>query len=371
MNKNDTKKILLIGNTNCSHLWRWAYYLNKAKIASNILTFNRNSISNYETINNFIDFSVKNNGLIKYLKIFLNILKCILFINRSDYDYINFHFFEIHQAFISLFINKKYIITCWGTDLLVKYKKSRGIKKTLLDYSLKKSSAITYDSESINKIILDKCKKINKEKLYLIYWGINTSIFYQNTDKEKITLREKYKLPENSLILLSIRNLTEIYNIKEIIKWFNNNIKDKSIILFVRITPTSDKEYIKKCIKESNENPNIIFNNENIGQTNIPELYKLADISLHFPIADATPVSMLEGIACGNLIMCNKNIDSYKELSKKYSLCLTNLTDLSKDKIKSIIRGKNKIARNNIKSLQKNHSEGKTIKKISNLIKKL
>ena len=82
---------------------------------------------------------------------------------------------------------------------------------------------------------------------------------------------------------------------------------------------------------------------------------------MHFPESDSTPVSMLEGISSGNLIICNEKIDSYKKLAENYKLFLIDLNNLNKDYI-------NKIINENIIKLNKLHEEKITIKNIKALI---
>ncbi len=360
-------KTLLIGYTNSIHFWRWASFLNKANIKVSILSFVKNTIKFKRMHENYIDYSIPGKGIIKILKILINIFKCISFINNSNFDLINFSYFELYSAFIMLLVKKRIMITCWGSDILLNYKNACGIKKIILNMALKKAEIITCDSNSIKNLIIKKNNKINKEKIHLIYWGIDTKLFSIPNIKEKNQLREKYDIPKKAIVLLSIRNLTKQYNILKIIKSFKNNIADKNIFLLIKLTKESNKNYLIKCIKQAGNNKNIIFINKIIDHSKINEIYKLSDISLHFPESDSTPVSMLEGISSGNIIICSNCVDSYKKLSDYYNINLLNINYLNNKIIYKIIKNKNNIILENKNILKKIHSEEKTIKDIKSL----
>lgn len=362
-------KILLVGYTNSIHFWRWALFLKKAYQKVSILSFVKTNIKFEKIYENYLDYSVKGNKILKFIKLIIKILKSINFINKSGFDLINFNYFELYSAFIALFTKKKIMITCWGSDILKEYKKASGIKKIIFDITLNKASIITCDSESIKNLIIKKCKKIKKDKIHLIYWGINPDLFPISSKKEKNELRKKYNIPGNSIVLLSIRNLTEPYNIFKIIKYFKNKITDNNIILLVKIPLNSNKNYLKKCINEAGNNKNIIFLNNNVSHDKINEIYKISDISLHFPDSDSTPVSMLESISSGNLIICSNQIESYKLLNDYYDIKLIKLDDLDKEIIYKMLKDKNGIILKNKEKLKKLHTEKISVKKIKSLFK--
>jgi hypothetical protein len=129
--------------------------------------------------------------------------------------------------------------------------------------------------------------------------------------------------------LLSIRNVHPTYRILEIIRWFGSSIPSGKITLWIRVSPYSDPSYLEACRIAAKEYPHILFNDDPIDYFGMHEIYQVADIGLHYPISDAKPVSMLEGIACGNLIFCDPGLDAYKNLGQRYRLHLAHLSSLS------------------------------------------
>jgi hypothetical protein len=361
-------KILVCGYSDSIHFFRWCGFLRKASFSTDVLSFIKNREFDYGDQGKYFDFSSKSeNRFVKTTELFFRFLYSILFVRRSDYDFINYNFLEFHLLVHALFVNKKIIITAWGSDILMNYRKSSGMKKLLFDAILRKASAITCDSQSVYDTITARCKKIDPSRIKTIYWGIDTGLFTVPDPDEKKRLRSKYKLPESSIVLLSIRLMDNNYRIKEIITWFTKNIADKRIYLFVRVPPKKNAAYFKECLLESRDNGNIIFNDEAIDYGHISEIYKISDIDLHFPMSDATPVSIFEGISCGNLIICSRDVESYVDLGRTYGLCLTTLDQLNQSSVLEYYEKKAALTGENIEKLDMFHSERKTVDSMKNI----
>jgi hypothetical protein len=361
-----SRKILVSGYSNSIHFYRWCGFLKSAGFNVEILSLIKNNTEyDYSKFDGFYDFS-GSKGFLKKLKQLVYIVKSIYVMRKSDADFVNFHYLEDYILFIAMFINKKIVLTCWGSDILVKYKTSKGILRFLYNRAFKKAYAVTCDSESVKATIISGNPGIDPEKIKIVFWGIDTGLFNIPSAEEKNILRNEYKIPQNAMVLLSIRNVDFHYKIKDIIEQFNI-INDTDIFLVVRVSPIKSESYLKDCRKESASNKNIIFIEEEIDYKNISKLYKISDIDLHFPVSDATPVSIFEGIACGNIIAGSKDISSYKELSKNYDIKLIELNELNSDFIRKILPEKMNSNREKLILL---NSENVTIEKLKTLFER-
>jgi hypothetical protein len=356
-----SNKFLVVGYANSIHFWKWCFYLKKSGLLVDILSFSKQDL-------NYLDYSIFNNyyDLSKY-NFFLKFLIGFFKVTFSVYDIINYQYFRLNWIILALFTFKKIVFNCWGSDILITYKETYGIKKLLFDSVLRKSYKIIFDSESVQDVLTAKCLKLNKNNLHLIYFGINTDVFSPPSIEEKKQLRIKYHIDNDSIVLLSIRNLTPLYRIINIIKWFNEKIKSDKIILYIRISEQAENNYINECKSLSSFNKNIIFNDSYIPHEQINELYKISDIDLHFPESDATPVSILEGISCGNLIICSNKIDSYKKLSEKYKMNLDDISLINDLYINDIIKKKKDVISKNRENLKLFHSEQNSIIEIKKI----
>ena len=371
MRKN--KSVLLIGNLNNVHLWRWSLFLQKAGliVAVSSLTGVNEQQFDYSRFQNFHVFSVKKKGpifLIKLKKV-INLFRLIYYINRSPYDYVNILCITFIPAFFSIFIKKKLILTCLGTDILLTYKNCYGFEKFIYHKAFKKSFAITFDADEVKSLIIHKYKHIKKNKLYKIFWGVNTGLFQTISKEGKVKLRKKYGIPEEAIVILSIRNIRPGAQIHSIIEWFNKEINSQNIYLLIRVTSSSDEAYIQICKNYAKNNKKIIFHDKSLSYDRIHTLYNMADIDFHFLKSDATPASILEGMACKNLIFASDIISSYTDLKNIYDITLTKLDSLTEKKIFNILKRKEQITEENRVRVLKFHSESVTIQKLKQLFK--
>ena len=358
------KKILAAGFTDSIHFKRWVEFLQNSGFEVHILSFVKNKNIKYNK-KNYFDFSVRiKNKFVKVLFLFLKIISAIKFIKISDYSFINFHYMETHLLLIALLCGKKYILTSWGSDILIDYKKTWGIKKIIFDWTFKKAFCITCDSISVKKTIIDRCRNIDENKIKIIYWGVDENIFFPLPDNKKARLRIKYGIPENSIVLLSMRSIFKLYRIKEIIMWFNKKIRNKNIILLIKITPNKDERYLEECIEAAKENKKIIFNRRKINHEKLNEIYNISDITLNFPLSDSIPSTILESIASGNMIVCSSSIKAYRELKKYYKIEINDLKSLDENDIIKQIKKKKQIIKHNTEIFKKIHEEKITIESI-------
>lgn len=355
------KTVLILGNANSIHFRRWYSFLKAADLTVSILTLTTVEEKNrqdYLESDHFYDFS-KYNRLTRFFKV-------IQFIKKHHFDYINVHYLRFSNAVQSFFTAQKFVYTCWGSDILINYQKAGFVKKPILNLALKKAYAITFDSTSIDKILTEQTG-VTKDRLKLIYWGVDTALFSPATSEEKKALRKKYNLPEKAIIILSIRGLRTIYNIDKIIKWFNSSISDDSLYLYIKVPPSPDKAYLEECKRLANGNSRIIFDEEFTPYEKLNELYRLADINIHFPQSDATPVTMLEALSCENRIIASSKIAAYKELASRYQIKLTTLNELKEKMVLDNFSSKSDSIKINRDLVQSYHSQSLTIKSLKAL----
>ena len=102
----------------------------------------------------------------------------------------------------------------------------------------------------------------------------------------------------------------------------------------------------------------------------IPELYQVSDIALHYPLSDATPVSMLEALSVGCLILCNPKIEAYKDLSRKFKIFRKSLKNVDEGIIESCLLRKEEISALNRKVIIEDYSDNVSVEKVREIFKK-
>lgn len=314
------KKILVVGDISSVHLFRWCSNLSGSSI--DILSFERSSNFKYEMADRVL---IPRFGRISRA---IHFVKALWICLISTGAVVNFHALSRKNALLALFCRAPYIFTCYGTDVLRNLKHSAGLERGLYLLALRRAYAITSDSDSVCSTVLKEDTRIQASNTKVLMWGVDTNHFIIPRIEEKLALRRYYGIPEDSVVLLSIRTLTPHYRILEIIEWFLRMNQAANHRLFIHVNEYGDRAYVERCKQLSLSDERIVFHDWETGLDRVPDYYKLSDVSLYYALSDSTPISMLEAIGCGHLIYASPGIPSYQAAARKYTINLRELDDL-------------------------------------------
>ena len=366
-----TKKALLVGDCRSIHFWRWCGFCKLLGYEVDILTFTRekNKALDYSMFGQFFDRAVQVDGnkLIILLKKAVNFFKAVLLV-RKKYSFVNYHYIGTLFASLAFFTRSTYMLTCWGSDIIEDYPIAKRFSRHILDRCYIKASYITMDAASVQEMLIKMQPKVDRNKTQVITWGVSLDRFSPADDTQIKQLRNKYRIPEKSLVLLSIRNVDPFYNIQQIIEWFVAKIHADNIVLLIRVSPYSIPSEVEKCKALANKHPRIIFNSDPIDYFNIAEIYRVSDIDLHYPHSDAVPVSILEGVACGNVIVGDEGIDAYKELAKIYRMHTIKLDALTEEFLIELGIKKKEYLKINTEVFKNYHDEKISVEKLRTVL---
>lgn len=237
---------------------------------------------------------------------YTNIIKKI---NILKFDIVNIHW--INRSMISLNeiseIKCKVIISLhdmWFLRSTEHYSLDKKENKDLISvYCLNKKKKIVKKKNVFfiahNNWMLNQFKKTYpkfQKKIFLCkYYPINTKVF---KPRNKNKLRKKYNLPiDKKIVLFSAQDLMDLrkgyHHFIDIV----SKLKNQNDIFFVSIG-----KYKKK-----------LSHIENLGQieflphNKISEIYSLSDIFICTSLIDNLPLTVLEALASGNLVISLKN----------------------------------------------------------------
>ena len=222
-----------------------------------------------------------------FANIWRNILKILLlplnsFLFLLICLYINpkiIHAHPLYYGLICKFINKKYIVTPQGSEILVRAKNNY-IYRFFAGIILKGAKTITTDSSLMKESI----NNLYKLDAYVIQNGIDTKAILKNK-KRKVLIKNDY--------ILSYRSIHENYRILEILKSRNYSCPDKPIYF---VYPSFDGAYLellKKYLKPFDKL---------LGKVKKEKLYSLMSnsiASISIPLSDSSPKSVYESIFSG------------------------------------------------------------------------
>ena len=178
----------------------------------------------------------------------------------------------------------------------------------------KANHIIAVDSRIKNYIM--KEFGVNSEKISIMYNAVDTNTFSPVSKEEILELRKKLNLPIDKIVILVPRRLVKkngvIYAIKAM-----NFLKTRNIYVVIAGDGPERNDIMEEIDSIKLENVKLLGS---VDHDKITNYYKAADIILvpsilSNDIEEATSLSMLEGMACGKVVICT-DIGGMKEVIK-------------------------------------------------------
>jgi glycosyltransferase involved in cell wall biosynthesis len=226
----------------------------------------------------------------------------------KDADIVNIHGHPYFASFVYLLFSKWHkkpiILTQHNTDIKSKSKIINSfyflIDRSLGKINLKNSHKVIAVSQETKKYINSLLN--NEQKIAVVYNGVDTKRF--NTDLNKSTLREKFGLPEDKFISLTVRRLTFKNGIETFLNTAKASNSEKTLFLLGGTGP--DKKRIEEYIKTNN-----ITNVKMLGfieDNDLALYYRLSDIFILPSIqGEGFPMVVLEAFASGIPVIATKS----------------------------------------------------------------
>jgi glycosyltransferase involved in cell wall biosynthesis len=179
------------------------------------------------------------------------------------------------------------IVTALGSDILVLPQKSY-LLRMIVKFVLKNAYLITSDAQVLTEKMLElgACK----EKLVPLVLGVDS----EEVDPEVESIEQS----QNKPLVISVRNLTSLYNIELLIKCIPFVVKEIPEVKFIIAGDGSEKENLEKLHRELKLERYVDF----VGSLSHSELLKsLASSTIYVStsLSDSTSLSLLEAMYCG------------------------------------------------------------------------
>lgn len=228
--------------------------------------------------------------LARFLSYMVKIRKLIKKINP---DVVHAHYVTDYGFISALSYFHPSVLTAWGSDVLVKPRKSR-IMKVIAKFSLKKADLITCDAEHLKGPLIEL--GVKPQEINLIYFGVDTQKFEPREKSEK--KREEIGISDSPSII-SLRSLEPIYNVESLIASASLVLKETPETKFVIAGKGSEEVRLKDLAKsfgilDSVKFVGVIPNNE------LPQYLSSMDVYVSTSLSDAgLAASTAEAMACG------------------------------------------------------------------------
>lgn len=204
-----------------------------------------------------------------------------------------YHAHSMYYLVLARAAKLNYVGTPQGSDILVKPKRSKFYRYFSI-YGLMKAKYITVDSTEMQKGVYSLIGKNAK----LIQNGIDVSSIQEF---KKNFLEEQDKLFISRSGVLSMRGLTDLYRIKDVLQ-ARNQSETKCLITF--IYPFYENTYKRDCDVLQQEND---IDLGRVERNKMYELFSKTELVISIPISDSSPRSVYEAIFCGCTVAISYN----------------------------------------------------------------
>ncbi len=311
-------KICYIGNGRSIHTIRWVKWFKEQGHDVHLITRKCESIEGISIHIIQIDkgFYIPRLRLIRAVK---KIIKDI------EPDILHAHQALGYATYGALSGFHPFVVSVWGGEVL---RKTQGffIKKLITKFIFKKADMITTTAKFLGKY-LEKEYGLPKDKIKRIPWGIDLEIFHSKYREEAKKLRENLKIRDDSLVIISNRQLRPEYEIQttvEAIPYVTEKYPDSIFIFIKSLKGYEDLDFEKSMKSRVNElgvAKNTIFLTNDISSDEMAIFLNMSDIFISIPKTDQFSASVMEGMACGPAPIVS-DIDVYKQYLKDYSNAL-------------------------------------------------
>ncbi|RZK27010.1 MAG: hypothetical protein EOO43_01015 [Flavobacterium sp.] len=229
--------------------------------------------------------------------IWRNILKLLVFpiqlyllkkFHRNHPDAV-YHAHSMYYLFLADAAGVKYIGTPQGSDILIKPHNSKLYKYYTIK-ALKSANFVTVDSQAM------------KDGIFHLS-GVEAKIIQNGIDLASINEFIKKNKEGTKDIILSIRGLSPLYRIKDIISARNSSIfnREKSITLIYPFYEEIYADEVRTILKP---------NDLDLGRQDRKNMYEIlgkTKLMISIPSSDSSPRSVYEAIFCGSAVAINYN----------------------------------------------------------------
>ena len=198
----------------------------------------------------------------------------------------------------------------WGSDILITPKYAP-ILRLIVSYILQRMNLITTDANHMKDTMVTL--GVYPSKIKIIYFGTDVERFHPG--KRDPRLRKNLDC-QNSLIVISLRNLEPLYDIETLIKAASLVLEEVKNVKFLILGEGSEEMRLKRLAKDLGVRDKIIFKGW-VDQEELPRYLASSDIYVSTSLSDAgLAASTSEAMASGLPVVITdfgENIEWIKE----------------------------------------------------------
>jgi len=304
-------KICIVGDSDSIHNKRWGEYFIDKGYEVHVITEGKDRIDGATMHYIFRVFRLKNkiNLIIRPI---IGGLMTWWFIRKIKPDVVHAQYAMSYGLYAACSGFHPLVVGVWGDDVLITPNKSK-LFKYIINFVITSADYITTFSECLSKRV-HELHSNSKNICVILPWNKEE---YSNNDISN-DLIKSLNIPDDAFVVLSPRNMMEMYRIKTIVECIP---KIKHAVVFIFVKGNADEKYFNNIlllIKNRGIN-NIKILDRWLSNDEMKTLYTLSDITISLPITDELSASVREAILCKSHVIIgefdeSQDINQYKEL---------------------------------------------------------
>ncbi len=296
-------RILILTDINSPHTQKWVDSLLKDNFKIGIFSFNSCNTNKYKDESNITVLhqakSFSNGSFLSKMSYFFLFPKLLVSILKFKPNVIHAHYASSYGFVGALTFFKPFIVSAWGSDVMV-FPKKNFLQKKMLNFVLWRADKICVTSS----LLKEELEKYTSKEAYIIPFGVNLNLFYSKRDAD------------NSKIFVfgCTKFLEKIYNIDRVVLAFNLLVKKyPNLDLKLKLVGSgSEQKNIESLINLHNLNSRI----EMVGRVShdkIPDYLNSLDVLVNVSENESFGVSVAEAMACEIPVIVS-NASGFKDL---------------------------------------------------------
>lgn len=261
---------------------------------------NAPDFSDYETLGVRYRGHTGNFHLKKFWLSWRDLSKLKKVLKDDRIDILHCHFLGTNAWHAALSGFHPYVLSVMGGDILGEnWKPDKNVQeKFLTPYTLKKADLITTWSPALSRVVRNYCAP--ETPVELVHGGVHLEKFFPA--ERPAYLAERLNIPAGAKVVFSPRLMARLYNIEQIAEAANEVVEKipNAYFIFAVSVMNRDAEYenkVREIIKSGAARENARFV-ETIPYDEIPDYFRLADVTISVPSNDGTPMTVMESMAC-------------------------------------------------------------------------
>ncbi len=277
-------KICFVGDATSIHMQRWVRWFSNRGHEVHLISDKPKEIKGIR-----IHLLTTKSGRLAF---FLKSFQTRKIIKKIKPEILHAHYVFGYGTFGSFANYHPFIVSAWGSDILIEIKESY-FKKKAIKYAIKRADKVHIETNMVKDIIIDLGG--HEAKHVISPFGVDINKF--SPDNLDGGIREKLGL-EDYHVVVSTRNLQQIYDIQTLIKAIPIVLREISNIKFLIVGSGEQENYLKELAKNLKVADAVRFVGR-ISPDDLPKYLAISDIYVSTSLSDTISVSLLEAMSCG------------------------------------------------------------------------